>query len=90
MSAIMKGTEVIGGLIPTPTVANIASATSDANGFINLNISNDKEVLSVSSVGLGFLTWKRSNGYWHATVLNGNNSVVANTTVSNIKVLYVE
>lgn len=88
MSAIMKGTEVIGGLIPTPTVKNIASATSDANGFINLGIPNDNEVLSVSSVGFGFLAWKRSNGYWYATVLNGSNSVVANTTVTNIKVSY--
>lgn len=73
----------------TPTVLDIPSVTSDANGFVALGISNDRNVLSVSSIGYSFLFWKRSNGYWHATVLNGSNVPVPNSTFNNVKVLYI-
>lgn len=73
----------------TPKKDKFTSITSDANGFIALGITNDHDVLSVSTVGYSFLFWKRSNGYWYATVLNGSNVPVPNSTFNNVEVLYI-
>lgn len=68
----------------------ITSVTSDANGFIALDLPNTCEILGVSVIGYSIFAWKRSSGYWYATVVNGSISPVANSTFNNVTVTYVE
>ena len=68
----------------------IESVTSDVNGFIELGLPNTCDVIGVSAIGYSIFAWKRSTGYWYATVVNGSIVPVASSTFSNVEVVYIE
>lgn len=68
----------------------LQSVTSDANGFISLGLPNTCEVIAVSVVGYSIFAWKRSTGYWFATVVDGSITPVRNSTFNNVTIAYME
>ena len=68
----------------------IPSVSSDVNGFIELGLPTTCEVVGVSVVGYSIFAWKRSTGYWFATVVNGSIVPVASSTFSNVTVTYID
>lgn len=68
----------------------LQSVTSDANGFISLGLPNTCEVIAVSVVGYSIFAWKRSTGYWFATVVDGSITPVRNSTFNNVTITYIE
>lgn len=68
----------------------LSSATSDADGFINLTLPTTKTLISANVIGFAMFTFKRSNGYWYGVITNGSLVIQKNTTFNNIQVLYID